>query len=658
MKLISKIIIFCYLLLLFFTPIIFTSFNSELFELPKTYFVLVLTIIIFFLHLINHLQNNVPLFRRSFMDIPFILFLLSQVISTITSIDPHTSFFGYYSRMNGGLLSTLSYLTLYWVLNVYLTDSLINKLIHTALISGLIVSIYGILEHFGIDKHLWVQDVQNRVFSTLGQPNWLAAYLCILIPFSVSKFLNSKTRLHIFFYSLLSTLYFLCLLFTKSKSGILAAIISLGSYLLIATLNKVKRPKAISLILVFILFSITITNPVKDQIFPPTSQNQATPPPITADTNITASEDIRKIVWQGAIDLWKRFPILGTGVETFAYSYYWTRPASHNLTSEWDFLYNKAHNEYLNYLATSGALGLSIYLLIIFIVIKKLIKNLKIKNEIPAILASFLSILITNFAGFSVVISSVFFFLLPSLIESRSEISIPTPPQKENFFAIPLAILSLLICGYFLNTIVTSYLADISYAHSENIDTDRDPQSARDYISAAIKFRPSEPLYHSKLSTIAAKIATADKTKRDEYIKIAVTASDRSVDISPSNLNFWKERAQMYLYLSTIDSEYFSNAVESLISGTRLAPTDAKLFYLLGRFYQSANQNQQALLYFQKAVDLKANYDHAYFDMGKIQFNQKDYQKAKESFISTIKIAPKNIEAQNYLNQIEKLTGP
>ena len=37
---------------------------------------------------------------------------------------------------------------------------------------------------------------------------------------------------------------------------------------------------------------------------------------------VTESGDIRKIVWQGAIELWKQYPILGTGVENFAYSYY------------------------------------------------------------------------------------------------------------------------------------------------------------------------------------------------------------------------------------------------------------------------------------------------------------------------------------------------
>jgi len=77
------------------------------------------------------------------------------------------------------------------------------------------------------------------------------------------------------------------------------------------------------------------------------------------------SMDIRKVVWQGAIELGQRYPLFGPGVETFAYTYYWVRPAAHNLLSEWDFLYNKAHNEYLNFLATTGFFGLFSYLLLI-----------------------------------------------------------------------------------------------------------------------------------------------------------------------------------------------------------------------------------------------------------------------------------------------------
>ncbi len=79
----------------------------------------------------------------------------------------------------------------------------------------------------------------------------------------------------------------------------------------------------------------------------------------------TESGQIRLIVWRGALEVFKHNPWIGSGVETFAYSYYGFRPVEHNLVSEWDFLYNKAHNEFLNYLATTGAIGLVAYILMI-----------------------------------------------------------------------------------------------------------------------------------------------------------------------------------------------------------------------------------------------------------------------------------------------------
>ena len=114
-------------------------------------------------------------------------------------------------------------------------------------------------------------------------------------------------------------------------------------------------------------------------------QEQPTGPAL--EVGGTESGEIRKYVWQGAFNAWKSTPktmLIGTGTETFAFAFYQFRPVGHNLTSEWDFLYNKAHNEYLNYLATTGIFGLGSYLLFIgsFIVwfIKTQISNLNFQQ--------------------------------------------------------------------------------------------------------------------------------------------------------------------------------------------------------------------------------------------------------------------------------------
>lgn len=645
MKTLTKTIKYLYLSLFFFTPLIFSFYNSELFELPKMYFVYSLTIVLVTLHLINFFKKKTPLFRRTILDIPLFLFLISQTISTFISIDITTSFFGYYSRLNGGLLSIISFTLLYWVLVVYIDKDFKRKIINTILFSGLLVSLFGIAEHFGIDKHIWVQDVQSRVFSTLGQPNWLATYLVMIIPLSLAKFLESEkknSRLYFFF---TTAAFYLCLLFTKSKSGIIASIVSLLLFFffyLIKNKSKLKNSfKTITpILLLIVLSSLLINNPIKDKLFSKLSTKEDQSQTTNQTVNITPSGDIRKIVWQGSLDLWRQYPLFGTGTETFAYSYYWTRPASHNLTSEWDFLYNKAHNEYLNFLATTGIVGLVAYLLLIIFILVKTFHN-------KAIFTAILAFLITNIAGFSVVITSLFLFTLPALTLDQSKKK--TKLKKDKKYLIPVVIfLSLII----LQKNINFFIADYYYSKAIKLDKARDYQTAYQLMNQSLNFRPNQPEYLVKSASLASKLSIT--TKEEKYIYIAIENIDKAIKKSPANINFWKERAQIYYYLSSLDTQYFQSAINSLVQIQALAPTDAKNLYTIAQFLESAELFDQSIPYYQKAIKLKSNYDHAYFALGEIYFNQENYDLAKENLNQALKYAPNNTYAQKILDQISE----
>ncbi len=98
------------------TPFAMTNMNHELFEFNKMIVVYLISIIIFFLWGLKMISEKRFFVRRTVLDIPILLFLASQIISTVISIDPHTSFWGYYSRFNGGLLSMIVYVLLYYAL--------------------------------------------------------------------------------------------------------------------------------------------------------------------------------------------------------------------------------------------------------------------------------------------------------------------------------------------------------------------------------------------------------------------------------------------------------------------------------------------------------------------------------------------------------------
>src|SRR3989338_3350391 len=223
----DKVITYSFYLLFFLTPLFWTSFNFELFEYNKMILAYTITVVIVGAWILKSINEKRLTIKRTPLDIPLLLFLGANILSTIFSIDVHTSVWGYYSRSNGGLLSIISYLLLFWAFVSNMDKEKVLITLKFGLVSGFLISIWAIMEHFGVspscmilrgevNASCWIQDVQARVFATLGQPNWLAAYLAMLI-FPAMYFLLTATKksLYIVHFTLL-IIFYLAFTFTYS----------------------------------------------------------------------------------------------------------------------------------------------------------------------------------------------------------------------------------------------------------------------------------------------------------------------------------------------------------------------------------------------------------------------------------------------------------
>src|SRR3989344_8058226 len=107
----NHIIEYGFYALFFFTPLIFNPSRTvpsfELFEWNKMMFVYVLTTLITGAWIGKMILKRKVHIAKTPFNLPILLFLLSQALSALFSIDRHVSIFGYYSRFHGGLLSTL-----------------------------------------------------------------------------------------------------------------------------------------------------------------------------------------------------------------------------------------------------------------------------------------------------------------------------------------------------------------------------------------------------------------------------------------------------------------------------------------------------------------------------------------------------------------------
>ena len=661
MKVFEKIIFWLFVILLFLVPLILWPFTSEVFEFNKMVIVYILTTLITATWAIRMICEKKFIFRRTILDIPLLVFFGSQLASTILSIDPLTSWLGYYSRFNGGLASVICYTLLYWAFVSNIDSKRAMKLVYVTLISGALVAFYGVLEHFGIDKKIWVQDVQSRVFSTLGQPNWLAAWLIALIPVTWSLILKTGSKLKSYkflIYFSLSILLFWAMIFTKSRSGYLGfAVASIIFWGLTAWQNR-REIKTLFLPLILVgagIFIICLisgtewTPSLKDLIKKPSAATQAQTAAqagaTALETGGTESSTIRRIVWTGAIQVWLHYPIFGTGVETFAYSYYLYRPAEHNLTSEWDFIYNKAHNEYLNFAANSGTAGILSYLAIVGFTIYLFFKKQKKDNQDSfktvnlkfALLAGYVSILVTNFFGFSVVPIQLEFFLFPAIA-----VAILIPATEYNAKNKILdnsqkTYIALVACAALFVLFSTSryWYADTLYATGQAYNKVSRQDIAAGYLTRAINLSPNQPLFYSELATSYAGLALAYNQQKQtdqatQFSNLAVSEADKAVSLSPANVNFRRIQFSVFVMLSTINPNYMINARNTLVAAVAEAPTDAKLYYNLGLVYARTGQMNQALTTFKKAVELKADYKDARLAYAYLLISQKQYSEARD----------------------------
>ena len=641
-KLIDRVIWFSYLALAIITPLLFSTKNSELFEVPKMIFVYLAATIILFATLIKFVLDKKILIPKSWPLAAFLIFLIFQTLSTFTSIDKFTSIFGYPSRLNGGLLSQFAYFTILATALINLNLAKARQLLLAIVTSAVAVSLWGIPAHFGRDpsclilsgrltSSCWQKDFDPtlRIFSTLGQPNWLASYLVIVLPLAISFILVFSKNLPKFLLTLISLIIFTALIMTNSRAGLAGLVLSLAIFFFWQRLQALRQNLKYLFILFFgftvitVIFGTSLFSRIgealkSDQLPQSTNQKPETSQ-VSPQTAPTESGQIRLVVWQGALAVFKHWPILGSGPETFAYSYYLFRPASHNQTTEWNFFYNKAHNEFLNYLANVGILGTLAYVAFLFFVIWQLFKISRGKSSEAAVftkatLSAIVGYQTTIFFGFSTVAGQVVMFLLIAsalaFIDKKTLKEIKFGLFKKTAFKIVTALVLTIFGLYLIFGVLRIYFADLLTSRAKAIDS---AGSLTIYSDAVSIFPVSNPFYLADFAYESA-IYTAGSDSPQTAKGLATqtdTLAQKALSQSPNNLIITRRIANAYLLISAVDEKYAKVALTSGQKLTQLAPTDPQVYLTLGKIQAGLGRNEEAKKTLETALNLKPDYQEA-----------------------------------------------
>lgn len=430
-KILEMLIECTYLGAIFFVPLFFSVFpkTSNVFEVSKMTLFRVLVQFLFlfiFAHFFiqDEIRKRTVFFLRTrgkYLLIPSVYVLGLSIITYFSSFSLN-SFKGNHGYQMG--LYSYLYFYIFYFLLIYWIKSReqINRILVAVVFSSFFVCIYGLIQAFGLDILDWAEASQGRIFSTLGQPNYLASYLLLAIPISVFLFIDTKKRYAKILISLTILMQFACLMLTYSRGGQLAFFIGLASFFLLylgrrkrVDLSSVFYRKTNILLILIVLLGLSLI-----WINAPARQKDRFRYAIDFKQGSVASRlDFYRAGWQG----FKLRPLLGYGLENqkeIMVSYYEKDWALYNNVNT---VPHQAHNIFLDCLLTGGLFGLFLYLLLNGYFVFLAVSNIRLGKLIKLswlILFAWFCYFISLIFGFAVIVTEIYFFLFLAILATTS----------------------------------------------------------------------------------------------------------------------------------------------------------------------------------------------------------------------------------------------
>jgi tetratricopeptide (TPR) repeat protein len=267
-----------------------------------------------------------------------------------------------------------------------------------------------------------------------------------------------------------------------------------------------------------------------------------------------------------------------------------------------------------------------------------------------AFLSGFVSIVVTNFYGFSVVTVALLFFLYPAfsvvLYTKRrfwewrftQKVADWEKIQWPRWVGLTTILFAI---GYLLLAIHQYWRADKIYASGKTLAGSGSILAGIEQLSRAIQLRPQEAGYHIELAEAAATAAyayasqdaTASALATDQFVALADSETKTALALNPVHLNFYKSAAKIYIVLAqTKPDPYLPLAIRTLEVAEQLSPTDPKITLNLGLLYDQIGQTEKAQQYLEKTVKLKPDYRQGWIYLGQFYEAQKESDKARAAY--------------------------
>ena len=491
----------------------------------------------------------------------------------------------------------------------------------------------------------------SRIPSTLGNPNFFAAYLIVSVPFILMTAFRPGSN------KTLVSAAMLLVLFLIYKTGSKAAIGALALEMAVFVIMPVSKGEKIKAVLKKNMVPAVIVVAAIVTVF------------IMLARNIESAK-FRASVWSGTLKLAASNPVTGTGPGSFSFAFPAFRPGEIMKTS-YMHSYEVSYPENILLQAASeyGILGLALLVFILWIILKRPDPGKK------DFYAAFCGLLAVNMAGVDINYgtSAMLAAVLGGMIINGRQGGVISVNAALKKFLVPAvyAIAVLIIVIQF-----KMHLSDVYLKRAVDFSENAQWQLAVANYKKALFHNPSNiPAGYflasayfdsnpdANAAAAVAQLEEVEKTAPNyvllHYKKAGILNYQGRLDEAVKE---YKKMIELDPYLKPALSElafiYYKEgdlgSAEFYMKRAAETGNDPGLYNNLGNIYFMQKRVQEAILSYKKAIEINPDKDY-YYNLGCVYFTLNDIKNAKENIYKAVELGSKSGEAEEKVENMVRM---
>lgn len=591
----------------------------------------VLTVLSVCLILVSSMRKGVV---KSPVDLPVMLFVGINVLSLAVAYNKPIA-----SKV---VLAWTSCAVFYFASARILSEErFLNIAKLTAVIAGTVMSIYGIMQIFGMDFVEW--NDMRTMGSFAGNANFVAHVLLFTIPLCLAGFISAHNALVKTVYAVLSAIMVYCLFLSSSRGGWVGITAGLLFFIFFVFRRKaVSAGKPLVWLVIFGVVALLILLPVLKMY----AQDFESIFSFKFTTN-----NFRLLCWKGTINMIRQYPLLGVGAGNYRIKYPLYRLKEEIETSFFERA-TTPHSDYLHFISELGLIGIGLFLWMMTIFYKMLFSISGIREKFGILLAGLgmgvTATLIHGLFDFNLhtPVPPVYLMLFLGILSGINAMPLKTENRityKPKYFHAVFG-----FCAVAVSFAVLQGFASGMYHQSASISAQEAtvyPDSRQQLLESAVQnYRKSAGL---------------NRSNPDLYFEFAKIYENNKYEAESAELYEIERKMDPYRYdtLNNLGNRYFNmgkyrTAMMMYKQAIRVNPLFIISYNGMGNVYNKTGNREKAILYYQRGLKINPNYIEPLYNLGVLYFNMGKRAEAEELLLKVNALSPGFASVEDWLGKL------